>query len=248
MQKMKIQSLKIFAAGSLRGALIELSQIFLDKFNIEIFLEFGPSGVLRQRIEKGEAIDIFLSADQSHPQKLVDIGKFKEQLCFAQNEVCLYGYFSPEKTIENIINILLNPKLRLGTSTPGDDPGGDYAYKVFKLMDTIIPGVYQSLSLKALNLVGGKNSKQPPKGQHPVLNLFQENKIDLFLGYYTSAIMIQKKLKSISIQPLPEPLLIKTDYTLVKYINPNPFTNQFINIITSKPGKSILLNHGFGIE
>jgi molybdate transport system substrate-binding protein len=37
--------------------------------------EFGPSGVLRERVENGELVDLFASAEVGHPLKLVQAGR-----------------------------------------------------------------------------------------------------------------------------------------------------------------------------
>jgi molybdate transport system substrate-binding protein len=47
-------SIRLYAAGSLRGALTEISRAFTAAYGIPVQLEFGASGLLRERLERGE--------------------------------------------------------------------------------------------------------------------------------------------------------------------------------------------------
>src|SRR5262245_47950021 len=50
--------------------------------------EFGPSGVMRERIEKGERVDVFASADMGHPLRLEQAKRASAVAMFARNAVC----------------------------------------------------------------------------------------------------------------------------------------------------------------
>ncbi len=49
------EAVRLHAAGSLRGALTEIAQAFTRAYGVPVTLEFGASGLLRERLEKGEA-------------------------------------------------------------------------------------------------------------------------------------------------------------------------------------------------
>jgi len=247
-KEMEMDPIRIFAAGSLRGALARMVETLFRRLETDISLELGPSGVLRQRIEKGEHADLFISADLTHPRALLRRGLTERIIALAHNEVCLFGYFTPVSSLEEIIHTLLDPGLRLGTSTPKDDPGGDYAFAVFRLVDRLRPGSYAILASKALQLVGGKNSPSQPGRQHPVLALFTDEKIDAFLGYYTSALAIKAELPTLHIARLPEKLCQKTDYAMVKTVAAHRLTDQIIQLILGDEGRSILKEYGFQLH
>ena len=60
---------RVYAAGSLVAPLKQaIKAAGLDTSQVADPV-FGPSGGLRERIEKGEAADIFLSADTAHPPR-----------------------------------------------------------------------------------------------------------------------------------------------------------------------------------
>src|SRR5690349_20517032 len=57
------ETVEIYSAGSLRGVVGDVAKEAASAFNIEIKATFGGSGLLRERIEKGETPDLFMSAD-----------------------------------------------------------------------------------------------------------------------------------------------------------------------------------------
>ena len=57
----------VLGAGSLRGVTAEISKRYLEATGTTVVADFGPSGLLRERIEKGEHADLFVSADIGHP-------------------------------------------------------------------------------------------------------------------------------------------------------------------------------------
>src|SRR5262249_22628206 len=83
---------------------------------------FGPSGGLRERIEKGEPADLLLSADMQHPRTLAKARPQTLVVPFARNTLCLFARESAGLTQSNALDRMLDPKLRLVTSTPKLDP------------------------------------------------------------------------------------------------------------------------------
>src|SRR5579872_2295458 len=64
------EPVEIYAAGSLRVAVTELVEKLAADYSIEVKPTFGSSGSLRERIERGEHPDLFLSADLGSPRTL----------------------------------------------------------------------------------------------------------------------------------------------------------------------------------
>lgn len=120
-------ALRIFAAGSLVGPMnewIAASGLPADAVAPPVF---GPAGLLRQRIEAAEAADVYASADLNQPRKLVAAGRAATVTPFARNRMCIVSKASLGLTTDNLLDRLLDSGLRLATSTPISDPGGDYA-------------------------------------------------------------------------------------------------------------------------
>ena len=64
-------SIFLLAAGSLRPAFTPLISQFTRMSGIDVNVEYGPAGLLRERIEAGEPCALFASANREHPQNLL---------------------------------------------------------------------------------------------------------------------------------------------------------------------------------
>jgi ABC-type molybdate transport system substrate-binding protein len=69
------EPLRLYAAGSLRGAMTEVARAFTAASAQQVTTVFGASGLLRERIAKSEAADVFASADVGNAQKLAQVGR-----------------------------------------------------------------------------------------------------------------------------------------------------------------------------
>ena len=81
--------------------------------------------------EVGEAAEVFASANMEHPQALARANRAGPVVLFARNELCALVRPDLAATSETLLERLLDPRVKLGTSTPRADPSGDYAFAVF---------------------------------------------------------------------------------------------------------------------
>src|SRR5262249_4679319 len=128
------ETVNLYAAGSLKAALTEVAKAFEEAKGGKVRVEstFGPSGLLRERIEKGEPAHVFASADTGHPKRLADQGRAAgTPSIFARNQLCALARGDLAVTSERLLDVMLDAKVRLGTSTPKADPAGDYAFALF---------------------------------------------------------------------------------------------------------------------
>ena len=155
---------KFYAAGSLKAALVDVAASYEETYQTKVTTKFGPSGLLRKAIEEGEIADVFASADIGHPEKLASNGWGSPVVLFARNQLCALAQADLEVTTGNLLNILLDKNVRVGTSTPKADPSGDYAWELFRKADKIKDGSFATLSRKAFKLTGGPDSDKAPEG------------------------------------------------------------------------------------
>jgi molybdate transport system substrate-binding protein len=177
----------LYAAGSLRSALTEVAGAFEAASGQKVQPKFGPSGTLKDEIAGGAHADVFASANMEHPQALASAGKSGPVVLFARNRLC--ALVRPGLSVEpaTVLDRMLDPDVKLGTSTPRADPSGDYAWEVFRKADRLRPGASAALERKALQLTGGPNSPTAPPGRALYGMLVAEGKADLFLTYCTNA-------------------------------------------------------------
>ena len=55
----RADDLVVYGAGSLREAIGQIATEFGRSYGLTVTTQFGPSGRMRERIEKGERVDLF---------------------------------------------------------------------------------------------------------------------------------------------------------------------------------------------
>ena len=152
------------SAGSLRGALTQAGAAFTKATGIRVDQTYKASGTLKKEIEAGAKVDVFTSANMEHPLALAAEGKMGPVVLFARNELCAFAM--PKAGVaadgSNLLDRMLDPAVKLGTSTPKADPAGDYAFEVFAKAEAVKPGAKAALEAKALQLTGGPTSPPSP--------------------------------------------------------------------------------------
>src|SRR5262249_57097631 len=106
----------------------------------------------------GAHADVFACANMEHPQALAAAGKSSPVALVARNRLCAWARPGLAVTPATLLERMLDPAVKLGTSTPRADPSGDYAWEVFRKADKLRPGAFATLEKKALQLVGGPSS------------------------------------------------------------------------------------------
>lgn len=125
-------SVPVHAAGSLRAPLTEVARVFeATRPGTKIVLVFEASGLLRDRIAGGEASEVFASANMDHPRALANTGAWREVRAFARNALCALAPTRLGLTPDSLVKTMLDPNIKLGTSTPKADSSVDYAFEMF---------------------------------------------------------------------------------------------------------------------
>ena len=236
---------QLYAAGSLRIALTEIAAAFEAQTGIKVQAKFGPSGTLKDEIAGGARADVFASANMEHPQALASARKSGPVILFARNRLCALARPGVAVDTATLLDRMLDPTVKLGTSTPRADPSGDYAWEVFRKADKLRPGAFAALERKALKLVGGPDAPTAPAGRTVYGMLIAEGKADLFLTYCTNAMEAKKDVAGAQIVALPEELAVGADYGLTVIANAPPDAYRFAMLILSADGQRILAKYGF---
>jgi molybdate transport system substrate-binding protein len=234
----------LYAAGSLRAALTEIAKGFGGSANVTVDAKFGPSGILRDEIAGGAKADVFASANMEHPAALAKADKAGPVRMFARNKLCALIRPGLVVTSDTLLERMLDPAVKLGTSTPKADPSGDYAFEVFAKADKLKGGANEALSKKALQLTGGPASPPPPAGRNVYGALVADGKADIFLTYCTNVLVAQKENPTQQIVQLPVALSVGADYGLTVIKGASANAERFATYILSS-GQAVLARHGF---
>lgn len=115
--------MRILAAGSLRVVWPQL----MTAFQADAVCDFGPAGLLRERIE---ACDFLLrrtgASAGAAGKRAGAAGR-----AFTTNRLCLSVRAQAMREGEDWLSLLTRRDLRIGTSTAGCDPSGDYTQQLF---------------------------------------------------------------------------------------------------------------------
>jgi molybdate transport system substrate-binding protein len=235
----------LYAAGSLRAALTEAAGAFAAATSQQVQTKFGASGLLKDEIMGGAQADVFASANMGHPQALAAAGTSGPVVLFARNRLCALARPGLVVSSATLLERMLDPAVKLGTSTPRADPSGDYAWEVFRKAETLKPGAFAALEKKALQLVGGPSSPTAPPGRALYGMLIAEGKADLFLSYCTNAREAHEQNPDQQVVALPDALAVGADYGLTVLSRAAPAAYRLAMFILSTDGQRILAKHGF---
>lgn len=235
----------LHAAGSLRLALTDAASAFERQTGIRIEAKWGPSGLLRDEIAGGARAQVFASANMEHPASLAKAGKAGPVSRFARNTLCALVRPGLDVTSETLLARMLDPAVKLGTSTPKADPSGDYAFEVFGRVQALQPGAGDVLVAKALQLTGGPNSPAPPADRSPYGALVAAGQADIFLVYRTAARVALRENPGQRMVALPDALAVGADYGLTVIENAPEAARRFAAFILAPEGQAVLAQHGF---
>ena len=237
---------QVYAAGSLREAFTEIARDHEARTGQKLALTFGASGLLRERIEKGEPAQVFASADTDHPQRLAARGGWQAPVVFTRNALCAITSEQISATPDTLLATLLRSDVRVGTSTPKADPSGDYAWALFRQADTLQPGAYAQLDAKALKLTGGASSPKPPAGRGTYAWVMEQRQADVFLTYCTNAVAAQAELPRLRVVQLPPALQVGAAYGLTVRAHAPAAAQAFAQALRQPAAQAVLRRLGFG--
>jgi molybdate transport system substrate-binding protein len=226
-------------------ALAQTEPVLLHAAGVAVQAKYGPSGLLKDEIAGGAKAEVFCSANMEHPGALAQAKRSGPVVLFARNKLCALVRPGFAVTPANLLDRLLDPNVKVGTSTPRADPAGDYAWEMFRKADKLRAGSFAVLEAKALQLTGGAASPRPPPGRNVYGALVADGKADIFLTYCTNALVAQRENAGLQIVSLPEDLSVGADYGLTVVAEASPNAYRLAMFILGETGQRTLLKHGF---
>lgn len=240
----RAEDLVVYGAGSLRRAIGQIAAEFGHAQGLVVSTQFGPSGRMRERIEKGERADLFTSADVGHARKLVDDGRASVMAVFVRNTVCLLSPAKFGATTETAMDKLLAPGVRVGMSPPKVDPLGDYTVRLFGLMDQLRPGSATALQARAV-IMDTPPGASPPKSGDTDADAILDGRVDASIVYCSGRDLYARLLPDATLVQFPPDLQIGPEYGLVVLKDARPASLLLALTILSPEGQRIMAQHGF---
>ncbi len=204
---------------------------------------YGPAGLLADKLMGGATADLFASADVAQPTRVAQKDGNALVVPFALNQMCIASRTAVGLTPSNLLDRLTSEKVRLATSTPVADPGGDYALAVFDKAGSVRSDAAGILKAKAMHLLGSPNAMMPVAGHSPAASIFLENRADALLYYCSGTAALKSEVKGLVNMPVPDALEVHPVYALTVLSN-NPDAARFALFILSTKGQDILAKFG----
>ena len=148
-------------------------------------------------------------------------------------------------TPTNFIDRLVDPAVKLGTSTPKADPAGDYTWVMFHRAEAIHPGAYTILDQKAQQIIGGPTNNAPIGGQDPAGAALSSGKIDVMIGYCSGRGRMLGAMADLQIVEVPKEIAAGPEYGLAVLKDANPHAEDLALFMLSPEGQQIFALFGF---
>jgi len=229
----------IAAAASLRFALPELAARFAEDGGGGVEISFGSSGSLARQILRGAPYDLFLSADESYVDMLVDRGAAGDRgVVYAVGRLALFlprhsplslGV-PPGDEVRELVEVLDDPRLeRLAIANPRHAPYGRAAREALREI-----GIWERLEP---HLVIGENVAQA--AQFTLTEAVQAGLIAHSLA--VSPAFAEKGTYALVPASLHRPLRNR----MVLLPGAGETARRFYAFMTTPPAQAILVRFGF---
>ncbi len=145
------KSIKILAAGSLAVPFKKLAEIYEKEYGVKVYIETaGSIQTVKKVSELGIKADIVAVADYRAIENYLMPNYAKWYIKFARNELVIaytnQSRYAREINSQNWMEILKRRDVRIGFSSPNDDPCGYRAVMMFYLADiNYHSGIFQSV-------------------------------------------------------------------------------------------------------
>jgi molybdate transport system substrate-binding protein len=237
--------LVLYGAGSLREAMSEITGLFTREHGVPVSTQFGASGRMRERIEAGEKVDVFTSADVGHAAKLVADGRARVMVLFARNDLCL---LAPASRLPadpaGALDALLKDGVRIGVSPAKIDPLGDYTVQLFEAADKARPDSGRILRSRAV-VIDNPPGAPPPQSGDSVIDAFRAGRIELAIVYCSGKARFARLDPALATVAVPPSLAVGPQYALAVMKNARPEAMLLALTILSPSGQKVLAAHGF---
>jgi len=241
-------TLAVHAAGSLRSVFNAIGGAFVAEYPGQaVRLDFGPSGLLRERLLKSPGGGVFASANMAHPEELLRAGRAGPVRPFARNGLCAVVRPGVDVTTATLVERMLDPAIKLGTSTPKADPAGDYAWELFDRVERSgIAGARAWLEAKALQLVGGPTAPAPDAlSRSAYAAILGSGQADIVLTYRTNAAQALRENSRLRFVAVPPEIQVGVQYGVTVLSGSAAPAWEFVDFLLGERGQALLAAEGF---
>lgn len=224
--------LTVSAAASLRDAMVEIENLYEGQNpNISLILNLASSGSLRQQIEQGAPVDVFISAAEKHinilQQKSLIADETRRNLL--KNSMVLIVPQDNLASINSFQDLSQSNYQQFSIAEPESAPAGRYAREVLTNL-----GIFERVKSK---IVYAKDVRQ-------VLSYVATNNVDAGIVYQTDA-NISDQVKIVEIAPENAHATVVYPMAIVKGTKNSEAAVEFIDFMFGTEAKAVFEKYGF---
>ena len=232
MERLHAEDLTIGAAYSLRPAFHEILPMFEREYDATVQVQYGPSQTLRQQIEKGAPIDVFLPAAAHEVEKLERKG------------LTLNG--GPKIYAQTSLVLVMSSTSR-ATPISFSDPAADRARLALGDPRTTALGEITARSLTKLNAAyKGRFHVLYAEHSERIMNLIQIGEADAGIVYRVDAVN-SGQVRIIDENPTGSQVAVPFGLAIVSTCREASLNTaeKFFDFMTSPRIQKLLLKYGF---
>jgi len=225
------QEIIVSAAVSLKDAFTEIAALSEKRTGMTIRFNFGASGALQKQIESGAPADLFASAGSKQMDELATKGLIVpgSRADFARNVLVLVAPANDAR-IRSLMDLARSEVKKIAIGNPKTVPAGQYTEQTLTRLK-LLP------ELQA-KLIYAEDVRQ-------VLDYVVRGEVDAGLVYSSDAVNAGTMVKVVAPAPDDSHDAIVYPIAIVKESHQQPAAKQFIDLVLSCEGQSILAKHGF---
>ncbi|MDT9339488.1 molybdate ABC transporter substrate-binding protein [Trichodesmium erythraeum 21-75] len=225
-------NLTISAAASLKDAMAEIKPIYEQKKpDISLTLNLASSGSLRQQIEQGAPVDLFISASPSHMNMLQEKGLIidKSLRDLLKNKMVLIVPQENTASINTFQDLTKDTIKTISIGEPKSVPAGKYGQEILSYL-----GVYETVKQK---IVFAKNVRQ-------IVNYVTTGNVDAGIVYQTDT-KDSSRAKIVANAPEKSHTPIVYPMAIIKDSKNIEAAKQLEEFILTPEAKAVFEKYGF---
>lgn len=226
------RTIVVSAAVSVENAFVKISKLYTDRTETKVDFSFGASGNLEKQIEAGAPVDVYASAgekemDQLQAQSLIEPGTRAD---FAGNALVLVVPTGSKLKLDSFRQLAARQVKRIAMGNPKTVPAGFYARQALRNLH-----LWQKLKSR---LIFSEDVRQ-------ALDYVMRGEVDAGIVYATDVGVAGGKVRQVAEAPAGTYGPIRYPIAAIKGSAHPEAAKQFIKLVLSPEGESILASYGF---
>lgn len=238
-------SVLIACAGSVAPTIRAILKASDDPVAGEAAIRHGPGGLLAEAIADGLHADIYISASAKGPERLSADGAFEKPRTIAHNRICLVAAPAIRLDPADPAAIFAVPDLRIGMSTPGADPSGDYALAIIERIGARDPALAEDIHARTRILYGSRLPEADEAPENPARDALARGEVDLLFSYLSAAQAVLETAPGSTACLLPHDLAPLTEVSACVRVGAGETAANLFRIIAGPLGQRAFRKNGF---